>query len=239
MCQTILRWSSDWSLPACRTHLRLPAAGIWSCLRQEPGCLPLHQATVVSVFRVSAFALFDQLLGCPQRSLILAMASSSEAAITQPLSDRHVSPAAGVAAIQMATAEVSSCTAQHCRACRPRTSPVVPARYSLVSRAVITLSSCALWRLSQRRVCCRVVLSGEVGRAVSAWPEHAFASACRCLRRCTFYACNCVAHVSAHGRLGVPTRLNTLSPQHVDVSGLASPRPARGVVVSDDPPLVQ
>ena len=87
-------WFSDWSVPACGTHLRLPAAGIWACLRQEPGRVPLHQATVVPVFRVSAFALFDQLSGCPQPSLIVAMASSSEAAITQPAFGRHVSLAA-------------------------------------------------------------------------------------------------------------------------------------------------
>ena len=58
---------------------------------------------------------FDRRLTCPQLSSITAMASSSEAAITQPaLSAATRSSSLGVAAIQMATAEVSSCTAQHC-----------------------------------------------------------------------------------------------------------------------------
>ena len=176
MCQTILRWSSDWSVPACRTHLRLPAAGIWACLRQEPGRIPLHQATVVPVARVSAFALFDQVLGRPYLVSITAIASSSEAAITQPaLSAATRSSRLGVAAIQMATAEVSSCTAQHCSSVSStnQSSSSPRAISTRLPRSTITLSSRASWRSSQRRVCCCVVLPGEVGRAVIAYTSHA------------------------------------------------------------------
>ena len=155
-----LRWSSDWSLPACRTHLRLPAAGIWACLRQEPGRVPLHQATVVPVARVSAFALFDQLPGCPLLSSITAIALLQRGRdYTACFRSSRVPRGSVLRRPRWPLAEVSSCTAQHCSSVsstnQSSSSPCpISTRFP---RSAITLSSRALWRSSQRRVCCRVV----------------------------------------------------------------------------------
>ena len=118
---------------------------------------------------------FDRRLTCPQLSSITAMASSSEAAITQPaLSAATRSSSLGVAAIQMATAEVSSCTAQHCSnvSSTNQSSSSPRAISTRFPRSTITLSSHASCRSNQRRVCCCVVLPGEVGRAVIAYTSH-------------------------------------------------------------------
>ena len=157
ICVCLLRASG----PVCDKNL-----GVYRCIKRPSFRLPACPRSRCSTSFPGALSRHRSLRWLP----------SSEAAITQPaLSAATRSSRLGVAAIQMATAEVSSCTAQHCSnvSSTNQSSSSPRAISTRFPRSTITLSSHASCRSNQRRVCCCVVLPGEVGRAVIAYTSHA------------------------------------------------------------------